>query len=121
MACERIIFFRPGQSEMTSVFSGERLFEAAIRSHLPKHLADLPLRFDPARHVHRPGAHAPSAGQNFLFDSIAGQIRSLDDREIFRQLPVSYRVCRIYAEDHTHDLELAAAMTSSSAPPRPTT
>ncbi|MGO8746537.1 MAG: HD domain-containing protein [Thermoguttaceae bacterium] len=110
MACERIIFFRPGQPEMTSVFSDERLFEAAVRSHLPPHLKDLPLRFDPPRHVHRPGAHTPSSGQNFLFDSATGQIRNLDDRELFRQLPVSYRVCRIYAEDHAHNVELAAAM-----------
>ncbi|MCR4412216.1 MAG: HD domain-containing protein [Thermoguttaceae bacterium] len=110
MVCERTIVFRPGQSEATSVFSHERLFEAALREQLPPHLKDLPLRFDPARHVHRPGGQAPAAGQNYLFDSATGQIRNLDDREMFRQLPVSYRICRIYAEDHRYQREVAAAM-----------
>jgi hypothetical protein len=81
-----------------------------VRSHLPPELKDLPLRFDSARHVHRPGARAPAAGQNFLYDSATGQIRSLDDRELFRQLPLSYRVCRIYAEDDRHGAQLAAVL-----------
>ena len=110
MACERTIFFKPGQPERTSVFSNEQLFEAAMRSHLPAELRDLPLRFDPARHVHRPGVRAPAAGQNFLYDSATAEIRSLDDRELFRQIPLSYRICRIYAEDDSHNAELAAAM-----------
>ena len=110
MACERTVFFKPGETEQTSVFSNEQLFEAAVRSRLPAALGDLPLRFDPARHVHRPGAHTPAAGLNFLFDSVTGQIRSLDDRELFRQIPQSYRVCRIYALDNRHHVELAAAM-----------
>jgi hypothetical protein len=110
MACERTIFFKPHESEQTSVFSNETLFEAAVRSHLPPQLRDLPLRFDPARHVHRPGARAPAAGQNFLYDSATGQIRSLDDRELFRQIPLSYRICRIYALDDSHNAELAAVM-----------
>jgi hypothetical protein len=110
MACERTVFFKPGETEQSSVFSSERLFEAAIRANLPPAIQDLPLRFDPPRHVHRPGALAPAAGQNFLFDPVSGQIRGLDDRELFRQLPVSYRICRIYAEDHRHERELAAAM-----------
>jgi hypothetical protein len=52
----------------------------------------------------------PAAGQNFLYDSAAGQIRSLDDRELFRQLPLSYRICRIYAEDDRHNARLAAVL-----------
>jgi HD superfamily phosphohydrolase len=110
MACERTVFFKPGETEQTSVFSNEELFEAAVRGRLPASLRDLPLRFDPARHVHRPGAHTPASGLNFLFDPLTGQIRSLDDRELFRQIPQSYRVCRIYALDDRHYVELAAAM-----------
>ncbi len=110
MACERTIFFQPGQSEQASIFSDHHLFEAAVRSQLPGHLRDLPLRFDPARHVHRPGAHAPAAGQNFLYDAVSERIRKLDDRELFRQIPLSYRLCRIYAEDSGHNAELAAAL-----------
>ncbi len=110
MACERTIFFQPGQSEQASIFGDHHLFEAAVRHQLPAHLQDLPLRFDPARHVHRPGAKAPASGQNFLYDSATEQIRKLDDRELFRRIPLSYRICRIYAEDSSHHAELAAAL-----------
>ena len=68
------------------------------------------MRVDTARHVHRPGAHTPAAGQNFLFDPASGRIRSLDDRELFRRIAISYRICRIYAQDNRHNAELAAAM-----------
>ncbi|MBN1588022.1 MAG: HD domain-containing protein [Pirellulales bacterium] len=110
MACERTIFFQPDQPEQSSVFSGPEVFEAAVRGHLPKPLRDMPLRVDTARHVHRPGSSTPAAGQNFLYDSASDQIRSLDDRALFRQLPVSCRICRIYARDNRHDRELAGAM-----------
>ena len=110
MACERETFFLPGEAEETSVFSDEELFEKAVRRLLPAELRELPLRFDLRRHVHRPGARAPASGQNFLYDSATGRIRSLDDRELFRQIPLSYRICRIYAEDDRHNAELAAAM-----------
>ncbi len=65
---------------------------------------------DTARHVHRPGAHTPAAGQNFLYDPATGRIRSLDDRELFRQIAISFRICRIYALDNRHNAELAAAL-----------
>lgn len=110
LACERTVFFKPGQPESSSVFRDERYFEEAVRDALPRELRTLPLAFDVARHVHRPGTRTPAAGQNFLFDSITGDIRNLDERELFRQLPLSYRVCRIYAETSDHSLELARAM-----------
>ena len=110
MACERTIFFDPGEPEGSSVFSDPRTFEAAVRAQLPEELADLPLRVDTARHVHRPGAHAPAAGQNFLFETGTGRIKSLDDRELFRRIAISYRICRVYARDHRTNRELAAAM-----------
>ncbi len=110
MACERTVFFKPGETEKTSIFSNERIFESAIRTSLPAAIRDIPLRFDSSRHVHRPGAHTPTAGQNYLYDPATEDIRGLDDRELFRQIPLSYRICRIYAQDSHHDAELAAAM-----------
>ena len=110
MACQRTIFFRPNEPERSSVFSSERAFEGAVRENLPKPLQDIPLRVDTARHVHRPGAHTPSAGQNFLYDPANDQIRSLDDRELFRQIPVSCRICRVYAKDGQYNREITAAM-----------
>ncbi|MGW8256273.1 MAG: HD domain-containing protein [Thermoguttaceae bacterium] len=118
MACEHTFFFAPGESEQSSVFSNKKTFEAAVRNVLPEGLKDLALRVDTARHVHRPGAHTPTAGQNFLFDPASGRIRSLDDRELFRRIAISFRICRIYAQDNHHNRELAEAMeriTSSGA------
>ncbi|MEA1951447.1 MAG: metal-dependent phosphohydrolase, partial [Planctomycetota bacterium] len=110
MACQRTIFFRPYEPEGSSVFSSERAFEAAMRDNLPKHLQDIPMRVDTARHVHRPGAHTPTAGQNFLYDPASDEIRNLDDRELFRQIPISCRICRVYARNGEYDREIAAAM-----------
>jgi hypothetical protein len=110
MACERTVFFAPGEAEQSSVLSNPAAFEAAVRRELPRELRDLPFRVDTARHVHRPGAHTPAAGQNFLYDPTIGKIRSLDDRELFRRIAISYRICRLYALDHRHDAELTAAL-----------
>jgi uncharacterized protein len=110
MACERTVFFAPGEAERASVLSNPISFETALRSELPVELKQLPLKVDTARHVHRPGAHTPSAGQNFLYDPSTGKIRSLDDRELFRRIAISFRICRIYALDHTHEAELSAAL-----------
>ena len=65
--------FGPGEAEQGSVFSNAAAFEAAVRRELPPELRDLPLRVDTARHVHRPGAHTPAAGQNFLYDPATGR------------------------------------------------
>jgi HD superfamily phosphohydrolase len=110
MAAERTVYFAPGEAERASVFSTVRSFEGALRDTLPAALRELPLRFDIARHVHRPGALAPAANQNFLYEPATGSIRSLDDRSLFRQIPLSYRICRVYAEDTEHNSALSAAM-----------
>ena len=110
MACERTVFFAPGEAERASVLSNTASFETALRAELPPALKQLPLKVDTARHVHRPGAHTPSAGQNFLYDPATGKIRSLDDRELFRRIAISFRICRIYALDHAHEPELSAAL-----------
>ena len=57
----------------------------------------------PARRPRRPGRISSSIRP-------PGKIRGLDDRELFRRIAISYRICRIYAEDHRHNAELAAAM-----------
>jgi uncharacterized protein len=110
MACEQTVFFAPGEAEQGSVLSNPAAFETALRAALPHVLRNLPLKADTARHVHRPGAHTPAAGQNFLYDPATGRIRSLDDRELFRQIAISFRICRIYALDNRHNAELAAAL-----------
>ncbi|MBU4270464.1 MAG: HD domain-containing protein [Planctomycetes bacterium] len=110
MACERTVFFAPGEAEQGSVLSNVAAFEAAVRAELPPELKDLPLRVDTARHVHRPGAHTPASGQNFLLDPATGSIHDLDQRMLFRRIAISFRICRIYALDDRHNIELAAAL-----------
>jgi HD superfamily phosphohydrolase len=110
MACERTIFFRPGSAERSSILAEADLVERQLRKELPQHLRDVPLRVDIARHVHRPGTRGPVAGLNFLYDSARDEIRPLDDNELFRQLPTSYRICRIYTTSDEHHTQLATAL-----------
>ncbi len=112
MACERTLFFSPTAGESSSLFSQPSFVEAALRAQLPGELRELPLRIDLARHVHRPGTRGAAAGQNFLFDPALGGIRELTASELFRQIPVSYRICRVYALTDQHNAALAAALDS---------
>lgn len=110
MVAERTLFFSPSQGESSSLFSDATFVEAALRSRLPPELADLPLRVDLARHVHRPGTLGPAAGQNYLFDPNRAEIRELTTNELFRQIPASYRICRVYALADEHGPALAATL-----------
>ncbi len=74
------------------------------------------LKVDLARHMHRPGTRGPAAGQNFLYDSAREQIRDLGDHELYRNLPMSYRLCRVYAETNEYDAVLAGALDTLVGP-----
>ncbi|HEX7447012.1 MAG TPA: HD domain-containing protein [Pirellulales bacterium] len=110
MACERTLFFSPAAGEASSLFSQPSFVEAALRAQLPTALRELPLRIDLARHVHRSGTRGAAAGQNFLFDPARGDIRELTASELFRQIPISFRICRVYAMTVEHNAALAAAL-----------
>jgi HD superfamily phosphohydrolase len=105
MAAERTVFFDPTAPETGSIFSRADFFEAALREKLPSALRNLPLRVDVPRHMHR-----SSKPQNFLFDPARSEVRPLDDSELYRQLPLSYRLCRVYAETTEHNAVFAAAL-----------
>ena len=77
-------------------------------------LTKLDLRVDISRHIHRPYTQGPSAGQNFLFDSAQNRVRPLFASELFKRLPTSHRICRIYAHDATYAAELAQALEQIS-------
>ena len=65
-------------------------------------MGDLELQIDLPRHIFRPPALAATAGQNFLFSPATGDIRPLTDDQLFNQLPVAHRTCRVYLrKDHT--------------------
>ena len=110
MVCQRNLVFEAGNSERGSIFSNKEFVEHQLRRQLPPHLADLPLRIDLPRHIHRPDTRGPLRGQNFLYDSDRDTIRSLTDDQLFRQLPLSHRICRVYAHNDDHAAELAAAL-----------
>lgn len=110
MVCERTRFFEPHETEHGSIFSNESFVVAALREQLPAPLRSLPLRVDLPRHIHRPGTRGPVPGQNFFYDATNGEVKNLTDNTIFNQLPISYRICRVYAETHEHDAAIATAL-----------
>lgn len=110
MACERTMHFHTGQAESTTIFSEPDLVEKRVRYYLPEALQDIPLRIDVAKHYHRPSARKPSGKQNFWFDPATGESYELDDDELFRSLPTSFIIFRIYSRDHGYDREISEAL-----------
>lgn len=109
MACERTIRFEQGDSELTSIFTDAELVERRVRAQLPAALRNLPFRADVARHYHRP-INAAAVRQNFVYEPATGQVHNLSAHEQLIRLPVSLSLCRLYAQDHAHDAELATAL-----------
>jgi hypothetical protein len=116
MICQRHLVFGAEDAERSSIFADPEFVERKLRAELPPAVAHIPLRIDVARHVHRPGSRGATAGQNFFFDSARGAPRPLSDDQLFRQLPVSHRICRIYAHTDDHAAELAAALDALIGP-----
>ena len=81
-----------------------------MRDELPPELQNLPLKST------RPGTSTGPAptprrpARTTCTTRPRNGFRSLDDRELFRRIAISFRVCRIYAQDHRHQAELAAAL-----------
>ncbi|MFO0901478.1 MAG: HD domain-containing protein [Pirellulales bacterium] len=109
MVCQRVLVFGESDSERSSIFSSGPLVEQQVRAGLPTSLRDIPLRVDIARHIFRPHTNGPAAGQNFLFDSAQQRVRPLQANQLFQRLPVSHRICRVYA----HSSDQAGAIASS--------
>jgi HD superfamily phosphohydrolase len=112
MACQRNLVFDAAHAERSSIFSHADYVERALRAALPAEIAELPLRVDLARHIHRPDTRGPAAGQNFFYDPAHNEPRPLTDDQLFRQLPLAHRICRIYTQDEAHASKLAAALDS---------
>ncbi|MFO1062631.1 MAG: HD domain-containing protein [Pirellulales bacterium] len=102
MICQRGLSFTEDQAESSSIFSSPELLTAAIRSRLPADLKELPFRVDVARHIHRPHTFGAPAGLNFYLDSTASKVRPLTTHDLYRRLPVSHTLARIYAHNTTH-------------------
>jgi len=112
MVCQRSLVFSGDDAERSSIFSDPGFVEQKIRENLPGELADVPMRIDIARAIFRPHTTGPTGGQNFLYDSARDSIRPLTANQLFDRLPVSQRICRVYAESREHAAPLAAALDS---------
>ena len=110
MACERTMHFHGGEAESTTIFSEPDLVERRVRESLPRHMQDIPLRIDVAKHYHRPSARKPAGKQNYWYDPASGLSFELDDDELFHSLQTSFIIFRIYSRDHAYDRELNAAL-----------
>jgi len=110
MVCQRNLVFAENDREMSSLFSDADLVEGKIRGALAADLRKLPLRVDIARHIHRPHTRGPASGQNFLYDAAHDRVRALTTNELFRHMPVSHRICRIYAHSTEHQAAIASAL-----------
>ena len=112
MAVERTFNFQTTAAERMTIFSEPDRVLARVRDRLPADIRDIPLNIDVARHYHRPAGPLPAGGQNFLFDPASGEPQELHDDELFRALPISFIVVRLYSRDHQHDAAVAAALNS---------
>ncbi len=112
MICQRSLVFTEQDAEKASIFSDPRLVEERLRQLVPNEIAREPVRVDIARHLFRPHTLGPASGQNFWFDSSGGRVLPLVFDRLYRQLPVSYRICRIYARTRDHASHWIAALDS---------
>ena len=103
MVCQRNLSFAENQAESSSVFSNVRILRECIRDRLPTDLKSLPFQVDLARHIHRPNTVGATAGMNYYFDSSSGKIRSLTTHGLYRMLPISHTIVRIYAHNFEHE------------------
>ncbi|MGC4003510.1 MAG: HD domain-containing protein [Pirellulales bacterium] len=110
--CQRTLLYGPHDAEASSIFAQGELAEAALRQKLPAALRDIPLRVDVARHVFRPHTSGPASGQNFLYDPAYSEPRPLTMDQVFRALPLSQRICRVYAESLEHTGVITTALDS---------
>ena len=112
MSCERTFYFHSGTSEQTTILSEPELVERRLRQRLPAAIRQVPLKIDVARHYHRPSTRIPAGGQNFVYDPAEPEPRVLADYDLFRSLPLSFSIFRVYARDHLHDAELNRALNA---------
>ncbi|MDR3183632.1 MAG: HD domain-containing protein [Planctomycetaceae bacterium] len=110
LAAEMTAVFNTGRGEQTSIFGDDETFRRAVIGHLPNDLKTIPFAVDIARHLHRPDSHRQTGTQNYLFEPATERVRRLEEEELYRHLPQSYRICRIYTQNKEHTRILAKAL-----------
>ncbi|HYO26071.1 MAG TPA: HD domain-containing protein [Lacipirellulaceae bacterium] len=112
---ERNLTFSANDAEQTSIFSDPEAVERLLRKKMPAELRDVDLQIDLPRHIYRPHSGKASAGQNFLLRGATGEIRPLTDDQLFRQLPVTHRMCRVYLRNGAPPEQAAAVSAALDA------
>lgn len=112
MAVEKTLNFHNASGERMTIFSEPDLVLRRVRKRLPEALQSLPLKIDVAKHYHRPSGRLPAGGQNFLYDPGTGAPQELNDDDLFRSVPISFLIFRIYCQTHQYDALLNAALNS---------
>lgn len=106
--CERSIGFNDATTEQSNILRSDRMAEVAIRDGLPAELKEMPLKVAVSRYIFR--HETAGAQKNFLYDAAHNQVRPLTSDQIFRSLPISRKICRIYAENTDHAPQLSSAL-----------
>ncbi len=109
---ERSLVYGETGTETSSIFSEAALVEQAIRSRLPEASQEMEMQVDLPRHIDRPDPQTAAAGQNFLYLPASGQTGPLTDDQLYKHLPVSQLICRIYLRK-TAPPEQAAAVAKA--------
>ncbi|HYL82279.1 MAG TPA: hypothetical protein VEU07_15795, partial [Candidatus Acidoferrum sp.] len=91
-------------------FLSARELEAAGRKFLPPELRDLPFKVDMARQDPRPlNPWTEETKKILIYDPATGKASPRPVEELFRYIPAQVAHYRVFALDHLHDAELAAA------------
>ncbi len=107
MVCQRSLSFGENQAESSSVFSNAKILREFVRERLPADLKSIPFQVDLARHIHRPHTVGATAGMNYYFDSSSGKIHRLTMHGLYRMLPISHTIVRIYAHNQAYETTFA--------------
>jgi HD superfamily phosphohydrolase len=90
--------------------------EEAIRKHLPEPLRGIDFRVDMARQDPRPlNPWTEETKKILIYDPATGKASPSAVADLFRYIPAQVAHYRVFALDHTHDAELAAATAAALA------
>jgi uncharacterized protein len=90
--------------------------ERRVRSFLPARLKDFPFRIDMALQDPRPlNPLKMGDRQIYVYDPATERVAKEPLTEILKYLPGKVAQCRIFAANHTHDADLAAALERALA------
>jgi len=84
-------------------------------AELPSERREMKLKVDLPNYIDRPDPKTAAAGQNFLCRAATQQIRPLTDDELYKHLPVSQLVCRVYLPKGAPATDQAAVSSALDA------